>query len=222
MGENALCCLSTENFLENTTEIGNVSRATLSRLKWPRFTDFKVYSLPTIADGSCLIHSILQGFSRRYGHSTKQEKQEMTREIRIALADRLLTAIPGSDKTYYDILSGGCLREFSEHMPSFTATEMQKLLRSSDYLGYGFLEFLGLAFGKDIYILSLREQGLYITDEYTHSLTKNRESLVLLYRGNHFETVLARSRSAREDTLVSQFSPNHEFIKLLQLQLPRR
>ncbi len=92
---------------------------------------------------------------------------------------------------------------------------MQKELNSHSYIGYGYIEFIGNALGKDIYVLEAIRRDIYRqTDEDLELIIKgNRNAVVLYYMDNgHYELVGLRNPDGTFDT---HFSPEHSFIRFL-------
>lgn len=178
----------------------------LRKLSFPEFSDWDLYAVKTVGDGSCLLHAMLQGFYVGYG-KVRKDRNFMSR-LRNELADKL-------SEEFYSELHKGHLSEFSKDVPEFTRASLQNTLRTNQYLGYGFLDFLSKVFDKDIYIISHATGDLYPTDEHRFCVTGKRESLVLLYSKDHFETIGVKTNK----TITTQFSYKNKFIKLLRRKL---
>lgn len=205
------------SFRENKYESRRkLDRSSLRRLEWDLFAGHKVFAIGTSADGNCFLHSILQGFCQTYDEEKILKKREFVKVLRQELAKKLgEKSRERPSLTYYEILSEGNFESFSIGAPEFTLEGMQKILLSKEYLGYGFLEFLSNMFDKDIYVLSYSEKKLYITDEYRYSIKGNRDSLIILFRGDHFETV----GILNGDYINTTFRSDHKIIRRLREQI---
>ena len=140
--------------------------------------------------------------------------------------------MPYTEKSsrYYDLLVGGNIQTFGKSVVEFSLKVMQDTLRSNSSLGYGYLEFIGDALNKDIYILEENlipgRQGVYVTDE-TPFMLRGREAIIVWYseqtltergvmqHGGHYELVGMETK----DRYYTCFSPNHPLIRFLCRQI---
>lgn len=173
----------------------------------------------TPMDGSCLFHSIANSFFAPYHTETLRgksvSKDKMIEALRKELAQKLAAKIsddPGS-LTHYDSLNGGNTSAFAEAVPEFGLSYMQSQLDSRTSIGYGYMEFIGNALNKDIYILEAMRRDIYVTDELPLTIKGNRSSIVLYYMNGHYELVGIQNNDGTFDT---HFTPIHSFIQFLR------
>ena len=172
----------------------------------------------TPMDGSCLFHAISNSFFSPYHTETLKgvhvPRHQMVARLRKELSKKLASKINTSDNapTHYDILSDGNTRVFAEMVPEFKLEYMQEQLKSSVPIGYGYMEFIGNALDKDIYILEASRADIYVTDELSFTIKGNRSSVVLYYMNGHYELVGIKCPDGSFDT---HFSPDHTFIRFL-------
>lgn len=161
---------------------------------------YQLVIFPTIGDGSCLIHGILQAYSTIYNDEVIYHKGKMVRKLR----QELTSLLP----RYYSHLYKGNLTNFSQSVSEYQLDKMSKYLDSSKPLGYGYFHLLSLVLKKDIYIIT--DQGIYLTDEYRYSI-KKQDSIILYYSGNHYETVGFENQT--------HFKSNDKIIKFLRAKI---
>lgn len=189
-----------------------------AEIRWPQFSQWKVVRFSTPMDGNCLFHSISNAFFAPY-HKEKLRGEHMSRYqivsmLRHELSRKLgepISKDPGAP-TYYDLLNGGNTKVFSEAVPEFTLSNMKRELKSNNPLGFGYLEFIGNALEKDIYILEGKRCDIYSSHELPFTIKGNRKSIVLYYIEGHYELV---GLELADGTFATHFEPNHSFIRAL-------
>lgn len=185
---------------------------------WEWLTDegHMVIRFSTPMDGHCLFHAIANAYYAKYQAYNDNERASHVIKMRSELADRLGQEIKPGIK-YYDYINGGHTKAASLEYPELKLESMQALLRSSGPVGFGFLDYLGIVFNKDIYILDANTKDVYRTFEYDYSIKGTRYSIVLYYTNNpgHFELV----GLYLGDEAYTHFLPNNEFIKLLRSRM---
>lgn len=182
------------------------------------FSNWPLVRFSTPMDGSCLFHAISNSFFAPYHtemlHGRHVSREKMVAALRKQLAEKL--ADPISDQPdaprHYDTLNGGNTSAFAEAVPEFALTYMQSQLDSNTPIGYGYMEFIGNALNKDIYILEALRHDIYITDELPLTIKGNRCSIVLYYMNGHYELVGCQNPDGTFDT---HFSHDHSFIQFL-------
>ena len=149
--------------------------------------DFKPIS--TIGDGSCLIHSILQAFSKDYNKLKKDiEKSQLAREVRYHLSEILEYQI--EDKNIYQYLSRGELQELSKIIPEANLEYMKRYLNSNNFLTFQYVELLSEIFDINIIFISQKEKDIYHSGDNKLLFKKNRETIFVNYIDQaHFETI---------------------------------
>lgn len=185
--------------------------------KYPNLVRFR-----TTADGSCLIHSVLNAFYRPYRTGMTNgkaiDRSKLVRDMRSKLAKRLAEPIDPDDpnsKCYYDILYRGSLREQSKLSPEFSLENMQNVLNSSESLGAQYIEPLADVLNVDIHIIDIKKMDVYIIERGNSCLIKNRDSVVIGYIDGHFELIGV----AEGDNYHTYFKPNNPLIKSIRDRL---
>lgn len=182
------------------------------------FRHWKLVRFATPMDGSCLFHAISNSFFEPYHTEVLNGKHvtrvQMVSHLRKELSQKLSTKISDdpNSPTHYDILNGGNTSAFAEAVPEFALNHMQDQLRSTFPIGYGYMEFIGNALNKDIYILEAIRRDIYITDELPLTIKGDRRSVVLYYMNGHYELVGVQKEDGTFDT---HFSPEHSLIRFL-------
>lgn len=190
-----------------------------AEIRWDGgFENWPLVRFSTPMDGSCLFHAISNSFFAPYHteilHGRHVSRDKMVAALRRQLAEKLADPIstePGSPR-HYDTLNGGNTSAFAEAVPEFALQYMQGQLDSHTPIGYGYMEFIGNALNKDIYILEALRHDIYITDELPLTIKGNRSSIVLYYMNGHYELVGIQNPDGPFDT---HFSPDHSFIQFL-------
>ena len=190
-----------------------------SEINWSNgYEQWPLCRFATPMDGSCLFHSIANGFFSPY-HKQSLHGQTMTRieivnTLRRELARRLAEVDPEDEnkRTYYACLAGGNTAIFAEAVPEFKLEVMQSQLASNAHIGYGYIEFICNALNKDVYILDAAHRDIYIFDELPFCIKGNRKSIVIYYMNGHYELVGIRTADGSFDT---HFEPTHPFIHFL-------
>lgn len=182
------------------------------------FENWPIVRFSTPMDGSCLFHAISNSFFPPYHtemlHGRHVTRNKMVASLRKQLADKLAEPIssdPGAPR-HYDTLNGGTTSQFAEVVPEFALSYMQAQLDSHTPIGYGYMEFIGNALNKDIYILEALRHDIYISDELPLTIKGNRCSIVLYYMNGHYELVGIQNIDGSFDT---HFTPDHSFIQFL-------
>lgn len=152
--------------------------------------DINFTIVKTIADGSCLIHSILQSFSQEYKDlKTDREKSIMAREVRFHLAN-VLEVMVEKDKNIYQSLSRGELEELSKYIEETKLDYMKKYMNSNNFLTFNYIELLSEIFDINIIFLSEKEKDIYYSGDNDLLFKENRDSIFVNYIDQtHFESV---------------------------------
>ena len=138
---------------------------------------------PTIGDGSCFLHAILQSCSVQYLALNTEDRIKMVRKLRHDLSQAL------DDTDIYDNLSRGELKEISESVPEMKKENMKRFLNSNSWITYHFVEMISTLFNINIYVVNTNKT-LYNLGDDEIMYNKNRNSVFIRYHENvHFETL---------------------------------
>lgn len=169
------------------------------------------------ADGSCFFHAILASHYKPYiegkNENVAVDRIKMVSEFRMELSSKLSDKIYPRDPsslTYYQKISRGQLEDFSKEVPQYSIDNMKKELSSTSSVDNVYNEFISDVLNKDIYILDLLTEDVYVTGGDLDILYKGRPSIVLLYIPGHYELVGLRDRDNNLNTL---FGADHPFIQ---------
>jgi hypothetical protein len=166
-----------------------------------------------IGDGSCMFHSILQGFNKSYINSSFEDKIKIIRQFRKDLSEILDEDIDG--KMCYKQLSRGSLEEFSQIVPETSLQNMKKSLSSNEWGDVRFLELISNILNIDIYIIWNKTKKIYSLGD-KELYYKNRDSIIILNSGNfHFDTIGLKT----ENGTRTLFDKNEPVIKQLRSKL---
>jgi hypothetical protein len=169
----------------------------------------------TYGDGSCLIHAILNAFWKPYRegklNGKVMDRLKFVSELRTKMAKMLSEPVDKNDPSgpsNYDVLSKGSLRELANSIPDCSLDRMKKILDSNMFLGYVYLEYFSDKFGIDIYIIDLNKMDVYTTGRCDDEIYyKNRDSIIIGYINEHFETLSVKTSPSVYETFFSTDSP---------------
>ncbi|CAH6420847.1 Hypothetical protein HVR_LOCUS1305 [uncultured virus] len=191
-------------------------------ISWERFRQWSLVRFSTPMDNHCLFHSISNSFFAPYHNQElngkKMTRSQMVTHLRRELSKKLGEVDPSDpeNRRYYDMLNDGNTAAFAEAVPEFQLKYMQQELGSQVPIGYGYMEFIGNALQKDIYILEAARQDIYKTDELRFTIKGNRRSIILYYMSGHYELVGIQNLDGTFDT---QFAPDHSLIRFLNFRV---
>lgn len=171
----------------------------------------KLIKIPTIGDGSCFLHAVIQAISPLYNTMENDGKRIIIRKIRKELSN-LLSSKKEDGKIWYEYLSRGSLEELSETFDNLKIEKMKKFLNSNDWFSHLYVELISEVFEVDIYIIDYRTSTLYNLGD-DELFYKGRDSIVIGYISEcHFET-LALLEDGEKKTY---FSTNSRLISKLK------
>lgn len=170
--------------------------------------NYELKRLPTIGDGNCLFHAILQCCSKEYCSKNDKDKRKIAKTLRKILAEILGKHPPNSNKTYYDLLAKGEMKKLGEDWNEASFAHLKNKFDSNCWGDYYMIEHISNQLELDIYIFSDTVGGLYPLGGCYHG----RDSIILYNTGNvHFE-----SMSHNDHTL---FSADSAIIKSLRSKM---
>ena len=166
--------------------------------------DFVVFE--TIGDGSCFIHSVLLSFNKEYRDLDQGGRRLMVAKLRSDLSD-VLSEKTG-EKTYYEKLSRGQIKELSDVLPEMKLHHMQRYLKSRNWITMFYLELISDQLDIDIIIIDEKTKKVYQTGD-KEIYYKNRETVIINYiEDAHFESIGVKVGKRA----VTLFSPECELI----------
>ena len=209
------------------------------RLKWNRNDPFHFDGLVKVkipGDGHCFFHSVCRAFSDDYineryrtkdGTYVRISRKDFVIGLRKELAYTLGNKVdPNDDKspTHYDTISRGNLADFvktgtGQQIEKYSLKNMQKELSSGSAVDGIYIEFISNIFKHDIYLLDLNERDVYIIGNDLDILYKNRNSIVLVYTGNHYDVAGIETSNGK---IITHFSHNNPFIKAIMKRIKEK
>jgi hypothetical protein len=176
-----------------------------------------VYRIACIPDGSCFIHAVLKACYLPYQEDNSYRYRiDLAKNVRDALADYL--------PEIYLTFSGGIFQNFAAQQlldpellkitVDYSLEGLQKLLRSTRFIGDELYKLVGESLGVDIYIIRGTNRNLFPHTNTTEAY-RRRRSIVVMGQGAHYETIAIMS----DGLLQTVFDANHPFlIQLRKLQ----
>lgn len=189
--------------------VHNIPVGSVEPLQCSWYTEYPVVRLGTIADGTCLLHAILQGYNPDY-QTTVQKRSAYAKRLRTALADFITLKdpeVPG--KSFYESAGKG---EVAAVVP---LRALQELLRGTDYLGDETYSLLGMCLGVNIYVVRATGTELHKYTSYIHPL-RRQWTVVINGTVNHYETVGLRT----PEGIQTAFVPEDPFLRALETGAP--
>lgn len=144
---------------------------------------YRGVEIHVLGDGSCLLHSVLRSFNRKYIASHPMERTQMVRWIRNTLADVL--AERDGDKTVYENLGGGSFSELGKENPEYTLRGLQRHFRSSAQLGHEAFELISRYLEIDLLVYDVRQAKPYSFGT-PNPYMAGRKTAIILYRPGHY------------------------------------
>jgi len=184
------------------------------------FDKFSLITIPSMGDGHCFFHSLLNAFFLPYRTGLNDgyavTKTELVTKFRSELADKLgqpIDPLNPKSKIYWEVLGQGNLALLAKDDPSYSLKSLQNRLRSSACVGNEFFEMISDVINHDIYLLDSTTQDLYwMGDEY-NIIYKGRPSIVLVYNGiDHYDLIGLQDG----DKINTRFKLNNDFIAFLR------
>ena len=210
--------------MSNTSgKISYLTGTEYERLDWVGpFQYPDLVRIRTPPDGSCFFHAITKAYFEPYILGKLNNKplnrssfiKELRKDLSIKLGSKVDPQNPSSP-TYYDLLSRGKLRDFSTNVPQYTLDNMMRELNSNRPVDNVYNEFVSDQLDKDIYILDIMKQDVYMTGHDDDILYKNRKSIVLLYLPGHFELMGV----SENGTVKTIFEPSHNLIRTIRQRM---
>lgn len=172
---------------------------------------YNFVSLPTIGDGSCLIHAILQGFNKEYNSYKKDsQKSKMVKEVRFHLSQILEIKFP-DQKNLYQKLSRGELENISKEIPEASLDYMKNYLNSNNFLTLQYIEILSEIFDINIVFFSQKQGKFYQHGDNELLFKKDRETVFVNYiEDKHYETITINKKTLFKpgDNIVKEAKKN--------------
>jgi len=177
------------------------------------YKDIVVLSVPP--DGSCFFHAILRAFNTDYILADKETRVLIVRNFRKALALALDEIDLKTGMKIYDQLSNGQYLKFAKELcnKQYTMENLQNELLSNEWASDSYLELISEQLYIDIYILDENTGDIYPISNNFSILHKGRNSIILLYRGNHYDTLGCKNSSGDFNYF---FVPTHPLIQTIR------
>lgn len=166
-------------------------------------------------DGSCLFHSILRAFNRRYNESTCAERKILVREVRNSLAEALTQINPLTGKQYYEEMADGNIASLGATLPDYSLESLQRVLHSDSSVGSEFMQALSHFFNIDIYVVDIERKDLYMFGVDGSDFHRDRRSIILAYsqmdEDGHYDVIGLNI----SDVVYTLFEPRNFLIQAL-------
>jgi hypothetical protein len=188
----------------------NLPVGTIETLECSWYKEYPIIRIGTIGDGSCLFHSILQGYNPNYQEAESSSRNTYARRIRTAMADFITLKDPEvPDKSFYESAGNGAVATV------YSLQVLQELLRSTQYLGDETYALLGLCLGVNIYVVRATGTELYKHITYIHPI-RRQWTVVINGTSTHYETVGLRT----SEGVQTAFLPEDPFIQAIDTAAP--
>lgn len=171
----------------------------------------------TIGDGSCFIHSVLQGAYEVYRNSDSKKQRNIAKNFRNSLGERLDDQDNPPFNNWENYRSGSyvniaiqqiLLNELIDDV-DYSFQGLVNLWNSNKYLGNESYAFIADILDVDIYILYGTKKDLYPISSTKIRNIDNKNSIVVVGNKSHYETL------GIKDFML--FPPQHEFVQTLRI-----
>lgn len=203
----------------NVSSLGSITDITWMGKGFERFQLVKIASMP---DGSCFIHSLCAALYVSYRTGIKNNKpiskREIARNLRHELAvklDERIDPLNPKSLTYYDTLGNGEVATLGKTVADYSLISMKAILDSSANIGHEFFEYISDILKVDLYFLSEKEQDVYPTADELSAIYKNRDSIIMIHSGDHFDLIGLKSGAE----IYTIFKPENELILFIRSKL---
>lgn len=174
------------------------------------FVRMSLAVIPTMGDGSCFFHALLEATSVHYRALPERssERSLMATRVRNDIADSLGRVDPSTGLRLYDTIGGGILAEMSQVQVgsiSYTLAGLERLLRNPHQC-VGDEVFLIAAHYFNVRIYFVRTRGDHF--ELIDSVGDRGPVVVLHGTGYHYELV-ALNEGGR---IIRTFALDHSFL----------
>jgi hypothetical protein len=148
---------------------------------------YQFVSIDTIGDGSCLLHSVLYSFNKKYRESGFRERTKIVENLRENFSEVLEEK--ENDKTYYQNLSRGEIEDLSKILKDLDLNYMKSYLCSKKWLNIFYLELISNQLDIDIIIINEKNRKIYKTGDNELLIKKRNTVLVNYIEETHFESI---------------------------------
>jgi hypothetical protein len=155
-------------------------------------------TLHTVGDGSCLVHAVLQGFSKDYDNLKNDiEKVKFVDEVRYHFSKILEHPSPLNEtKNIYQTLSRGELEEISKDVKEAKIDYMKAYLNSRRFLTLQYIELISDIFDINIIFINDKDKDIYNSGDLELLFKKERETVFVYYiEEAHFETIMIENKT---------------------------
>lgn len=214
-----------KSLLSNLTRPRALRKREYEKMNWNGNLQYPgMIRIRTDLDGNCFFHAIAKSYFKPYiVGKTKDGKpfnrKKFIKNLRKDLSKMLDKNIDPSDSqslTWYESMANGEWTEEGKTMPELTLKHMQKELASNSPISHVYNEFISDQLDKDIYILDVEKQDVYMTGTDDALLYKERPSIVILYLPGHYELVGIKDEQNYIQTI---FDYDSEFIKTIRKRM---
>jgi hypothetical protein len=207
----------------NPQDVQALTSNMVENIRWTQGFDYPdMVRIAVPGDGHCFFHALCLSFSREYKTGVIDgraiDRQTFVINLRRDLAKLLTDKVDPLDReslTYYEQLSRGSLKEFGDNVPEYKLSNMIRELQSSQSVDYVYYELISDQIDKDIYVLNLITQDVYVMGDASDLYIKNRASVVLLYMPGHYELI----GLVDEDRIKTLFPYDHPFITAIRTRI---
>ena len=162
---------------------------------------YRGVEIHVLGDGSCLLHSVLRSFNRKYITSSPLQRTQMVRWIRNTLADVL--AERDGDKTVYENLGGGSFAELGKTNPEFSLPGLRRHFRSSSQLGHEAFELISRYLEIDLLVYDVRQAKPYSFGK-PNPYIAGKKTAIILYRPGHYNLFGLSTREGTKTLVESE------------------
>jgi len=177
--------------------------------KYISFKNFKLVKIATIQDNSRFLHAFIQAFDRGYLSMVMNDKKELIKNLRLELSNKILEKIDSSNIIYYDYLFNGKIKQLARSNNNYEKTIYINNLKNDYNFVNEYNELISEIFSKDIYLIDLDNNELFVDKTVAKLTIKERDSVVIGFSDGEYYTL---GLIEPDKNIITHFSAYNSFI----------
>lgn len=179
--------------------------------------------IKVLGDGNCFFHAICRAYFEPYITGKLNGKvisrKDIVTKLRKDISLSLDTVVNDKGLTLYESLGNGEILKLGKMATEFSLEAMKKHLDSTEQCGDEILELVSTVLDKNIFLIDLENQDVYVTTDIEKLYKENRSCVVLLYNmEDHYDTCAI----SHNGNFITHFKFDNPFIQFLYNRLKEK